>query len=211
MQFPSDVQMSENRQGEIAGTQSIKNALRRERLALRDVLDDTEIATATAKIYEALNSFKPFSEAECISLYVSVRSEVPTRDEILRLLEQGKRVAVPKVCGNEIRLFQIKDVTGDLKPGAFGIPEPGEHCTEISIEVPTCHIIPGAVFDMSGNRIGYGKGFYDRYLKKISKGATTVGLAFDCQVIEKFQTEPTDEPVGYLVSPHLGIRKAQTI
>ncbi len=211
MQLPSDVQMSENGQGEIAETQSIKNALRRERLALRDALCDTEIATATAKIYEALHSFKPFSDAECISLYVSVRSEVPTRDEILHLVERGKLVVVPKVCGNEIRLFQIKDVTGDLKHGAFGIPEPGEHCAEISIEVPTCHIIPGAVFDMSGNRIGYGKGFYDRYLKKVSKGAATVGLAFDCQIIEKFQTEPTDEAVGYLVSPHLGIRKAQTI
>ncbi len=190
-----------------AERQRIKELLRRKHLALRDAIDKTDNVEFASKIRTDLRAFKPFSESECVSFYISVRSEVPTHIGILQSLEKGRITAVPKVCGNEIRLFQIKNMAVDLAPGSFGILEPRDHCPEIPIDAPTCHVVPGVVFDMGGNRIGYGKGFYDHYLRKISKNSTTIGLAFDCQIIDKFDAEPTDEPVDYLVSPSLGVFK----
>lgn len=184
--------------------QNEKRELRIRHLALRDKIYGPKALTLSSAIRDEVRASDFFLGAECISSYISIRSEVSTHGGILRAIEAGKTICSPKIFGKDLRLFRILNMAQDLLPGTFGVLEPNEACEEISLARPTLHIIPGVVFDLHGNRIGYGKGYYDRFLKKIPNDAITVGLAFDCQVVDSLPSEPTDVPLKYLVTPERG-------
>ncbi len=123
-------------------------------------------------------------------------------------MKKGKTVALPKVLGNEIRFFEVKNLEKDLAAGTFKILEPNENCREILFsEVPKIVVVPGIVFDKFGNRIGFGKGFYDKFLCKIPASTAKVAFAFDCQIVEKIVPAPLDVAVDYVISPNLGVFK----
>lgn len=202
---PREVQYSafvaDSRLSEI---QNEKRRLRIKHLALRDQIVGPEALTLSSAIRDEVRASNLFHDSECISSYVSIRSEVSTHGGILRALEANKTICVPKIFGDELRLFRILNMANDLLPGTFGVLEPGENCEAIPLERPTLHVIPGVVFDLHGNRIGYGKGYYDRFLAKIPPDAVTVGLAFDCQVVDSLPAEASDIPLKYLVTPERG-------
>ena len=199
VQYPSFV--PDPRLSEI---QNAKKKLRIAHLASRDRINGPEALQLSSIIRNELRAHPLYLQADCISTYISVRSEVSNHGGILRVIESGKTVCVPKVFGNDIRLFRIHNMAEDLAPGTFGVLEPLPHCEEIPLDVPALHVIPGVVFDWHGNRIGYGKGYYDRYLAKLPPQAITVGLAFDSQVIDAIPSEATDVPLQYLVTPSHG-------
>lgn len=135
-----------------------------------------------------------FQCADTIYCYVPFREEVDTTLCIQTAWKQGKRVVVPRVCGtNQMEFYEIESMK-ELFPGYQGILEPAanrDRLFEASSCVHALMLVPGVVFDRNGNRIGYGKGFYDHYLKTypyISK----MGLAFSCQCIEEIPAEPQD-------------------
>lgn len=135
-----------------------------------------------------------FQCADTIYCYVPFREEVDTTICIQTAWKQGKRVVVPRVCGtNQMEFYEIESMK-ELFPGYQGILEPAvnrDRLFEASSCVHALMLVPGVVFDRNGNRIGYGKGFYDHYLKTypyISK----MGLAFSCQCIEEIPAEPQD-------------------
>lgn len=135
-----------------------------------------------------------FQCADTIYCYVPFREEVDTTLCIQTAWKQGKRVVVPRVCGtNQMEFYEIESMK-ELFPGYQGILEPAanrDRLFEASSCVHALMLVPGVVFDRNGNRIGYGKGFYDYYLKTypyISK----MGLAFSCQCIEEIPAEPQD-------------------
>lgn len=135
-----------------------------------------------------------FQCADTIYCYVPFREEVDTTLCIQTAWKQGKRVVVPRVCGtNQMEFYEIESMK-ELFPGYQGILEPAanrDRLFEASSCVHALMLVPGVVFDRNGNRIGYGKGFYDYYLKTypyISK----IGLAFSCQCIEEIPAEPQD-------------------
>lgn len=184
--------------------QNEKKKLRIRHLALRDQINGPEFLQLSSIIRDEVRAHPLYHQANCISSYISVRSEVSNHGGILRAIESGKITCVPKVFGNEIKLFRVQNMAEDLATGTFGVLEPLPHCEEIPLDQPTLHIIPGVVFDIHGNRIGYGKGYYDRFLEKLPPSAVTVGLAFDCQVLESIPHEPTDIPLQYLITPQRG-------
>lgn len=187
------------------GAAPTKNQLRSRMLALRDEIPYSEVISASAGIREHVRSWAVFREARCVCCYISVRSEMSTPGIILRALESGKTVIAPKVFGDEIRFFRIRNLTDDLERGAFGVLEPIAGTQEFDpAEADVC-LIPGVVFDEKGNRIGYGKGYYDRFLKKLPPRVPTLGLAYDCQVIDAIPAEKNDVPVQYLVTPSRGV------
>lgn len=188
----------------LSAAQNEKRRLRLRHLALRDEINGPEALTLSGFVRNELRTSEIFQRAECVSSYISIRSEVGNHGGILRAIEAGKITCVPKVFGKELRLFRIRNMAEDLAPGTFGVLEPLPHCEEIPVEVPTLHIIPGIVFDLHGNRIGYGKGYYDRFLRRVPPSAITVGLAFDCQVVDSVPAEPTDVPLKYLITPERG-------
>ena len=114
-----------------------------------------------------------------------------------RALAEGKRVALPKVKGMELELYEIGNFDLDVAPGAWGIPEP-EHGRPVKIEDIGLIVVPGAAFDESGNRIGYGAGFYDKLL--LSYRGRTAALAFELQIVTAVPADPHDIPVQKIVT-----------
>lgn len=116
---------------------------------------------------------------------------------VRRALAFGKRVALPKVAGTRLELFEISNYDTDVSPGAWGIPEPREPRPVGPGEIDLI-IVPGAAFDCRGNRLGYGAGFYDKLLATFT--GTTVALAFEAQIVAMVPADLHDIPVGVIVT-----------
>ena len=119
---------------------------------------------------------------------IQIREFAMTRDLIEKALEMGKTVAVPRVEGDDMVYYEIKDFS-TLKSGYFGIMEPdgGKVCTREEGFL----LVPGVAFDSARHRVGYGKGFYDRFLAA-HPGFTTVAAAFEFQLFDAVPFEETD-------------------
>ena len=122
--------------------------------------------------------------------------EVGTDAIIEELLAQGKRVYLPRVEGDAIRFYRIRSLSG-LKLSAFGIrePQPIEPIDPKEAEVIVC---PGLAFDKAGNRLGYGGGYYDRYLKDCP--AKRIGVCFKEQLFETIPHKENDVPMDAVIT-----------
>ena len=184
-----------------------KDDIRQQILAKRDSYTAKEIEEKSRKIFELLSDTKEYKAATEVLIYASTRSEVVTDDIILDCLSEGKRVFCPKVTDRKsstmkfVRIYSLED----LKEGYFGIREPqigpdseiygetnkmanesdvaagddgGEADDSFSVI-----IMPGVAFDRENNRIGYGGGFYDRFLSLHPK-IRTIAICFECQMFD---------------------------
>ncbi len=134
--------------------------------------------------------------------FLSFRSEVETRPYLKERLLRGLPVVLPVTIIDDKRLipYRIEDWS-QLKKGAFGILEPDPSLAiRVNPALIDCVIVPGSVFDRTGNRHGYGGGFYDRFLSKEALSSLRVGLAFSFQVIDSIPTEPHDEKMDFIVT-----------
>ena len=147
-----------------------------------------KLITASQLISEAVIALPEFSQCDWVYAYVDFNHEVATKAIIEAAWQQNKRVAVPKVSGEEMHFHEITSFT-DLKPGYFGIPEP-ENGPPVFIE-EALMIVPGVAFDRVRHRIGYGGGFYDRYLSR-HVDHITVAVAFDFQIVDEAPCEELD-------------------
>lgn len=180
-----------------------KKELRAFYLEKRDCLDALYRKEASLAIAKALLAQPAYAKADTILCFVSFRSEVDTKGILMDALQSGKKVYCPKVLDKHVmEFYRILDWC-DLKPGKYGILEPsvaGDSKPWAEDEKENvCMVIPGAAFDLSGNRIGYGGGFYDYYLST-HKVRCKIGLGFDIQVIEEMMTEATDQKLDLLIS-----------
>lgn len=150
-----------------------------------------------------------------IFLYVSFKSEVNTHDLIQILLDAGKIVAVPVVSvrDRKMKAIRLVDPQTDLISGYCGIQEPRQEiiptrCVDHrSIDIV---VLPGSVFDEQGGRLGYGGGYYDRFLaQEVSSSAARIALSYDFQVKKKIPQESHDEPVDYIITEKRVIRGGQ--
>ena len=163
-----------------------KKDIRKRVLNIRDNICKTEWEAWSNKIYEKIVTHSFFMESECIYCYINYKNEVDTKNIIERAWELGKLVAVPKIHGDEM-CFHLIENFNELKEGYKGILEP---TTAILQDIKDGLIImPGVAFDKNKNRIGYGKGFYDRFLDKYNY-LSTLAIAFEMQVIDEI---PADE------------------
>lgn len=176
--------------------QEMKKELRREIRRARAAHSDEEIHEMSLGVLTLLLETPEFKEAEIIYAYMDCKHEVETADMIRAAWKAGKRVAVPRVEGQEMRFFFIRSLEDDVEEGYFGIREPyGKNpLADGEKEEHTLMLMPGVAFDESRHRIGYGGGFYDRYLERHPK-LKTAALAFEFQVknevpFEKFDILP---------------------
>ena len=159
--------------------------------------------TRSLKVQKKLFSAPAFKKARCVCFYVSLPSEVDTTGMIDKALELGKRVLVPRTNleNKELSLYEIKDRERDLKKGAYGVMEPRPAKAWLArLEEVDCLVIPGVVFDKKNNRMGRGKGYYDRFLKKFGPGVLKIGLAFSFQVVQRIPIEDHDVPVDKVLT-----------
>lgn len=179
-----------------------KKELRKTILALRSSLTAEEVKAKSNKIVEKLISLKEFEKSSTVMCYVDFRNEVATGCFIGYCLKAGKKAAVPLVvdAGNMIAA-EINCPEDDLEPGTFGVMEPKKcKLKEINPEEIDIIVVPGAVFDLDKNRIGYGAGFYDRFLPKLRRDCLKVGIAFDIQVVESVPVGEYDVPLELVIT-----------
>lgn len=179
-----------------------KARIRREVLARRDAEPDREAKSAT--IVQRILALPEYARTATVATYVGVKSEVATLPIITHALAARKRVVVPIVANDGLRLIRI-DAVGELEPAKFGLLEPGPALQERADRrvQPTevgLYLVPGVAFDHRGGRVGYGKGYYDRLLAKARPGTATVALAFECQVIPEVPMGPSDTHVRMLAT-----------
>jgi 5-formyltetrahydrofolate cyclo-ligase len=166
------------------GNQEQKSILRKEILQKRNSLSDFQIARRSKLIQEKLIGSAEFIESKSIGVYLPVGSEVQTDHIIRNALELDKTVLLPRVIINELDFFIVEkhDYYHDsLDVNKFGIKEPKK--TNMKLDFIDLLIVPGIVFDSYGYRIGYGYGYYDKFMaeKNFSK---SIGLAYDFQVMK---------------------------
>ena len=174
----------------------MKNRLKESILEKRNSLAKEEIKEKSIQIQKSLFNLDSYKKAKIIMFFVSFNSEVSTHDMIKEALN-NKTVIVPKVVGHEIEPSVIIDFD-NLVTGKFGILEPIE-LMKIAYKNIDLVLVPGIAFDGHGHRIGYGFGYYDKFLKKVPK-AVKIGLAFDFQIVDKLPVEPHDVAVDLIVT-----------
>lgn len=165
-----------------------KAELRKHYRALRHAIPEASLIDRSAAIEQLVLSIGRIGHAGSVFVYVSSGSEVRTHELIAALLEQGKAVAVPRVLPEPGAMQPVLiHALDDFAPGRFGIPEPTTH--EPFEETPDVTIVPGLAFTRTGERLGQGGGYYDRYLAQ-HPATYKIGLCFNEQVVD---TLPGDE------------------
>lgn len=147
--------------------------------------------------------FNTSSYIQCNQLfcYVSFNQEVITREILLTALSQKKRIAVPKIVGEEMKFFYIESLE-ELEPGILGILEPVTKREAVPVKNElNLIIVPGLAFDKEKNRIGYGKGYYDRFFSKHKEVLMRkTALAFDFQIVDSLSVDKYDEKVDQIIT-----------
>lgn len=152
-------------------------------------------------LHKLINS-AAFNESNTIYTYVSMEHETDTKKLIAHTLDSGKRAAVPRVEGDFIRFYYITSLS-DLTPGCMGILEPQKGMkpaySAFDMKNGTVFVLPGLAFDRAGGRVGYGGGFYDRFLSEYP-GFKKTALAFSFQVMESVPSEPFDIRMDFIIT-----------
>lgn len=184
-----------------------KKKIRREILALRDKLSGEERIRLSSEIFRRIENLPDFQKADKLLLFAGYGSEPDTLPLHDKCIARGKRVYCPVVLGDEMEFYRITSVD-ELKIGYKGILEPCP--SKEGRYIPGDYdfmLVPGTVFDRQGNRIGYGKGFYDKYLSGGFPGKMAA-VAFSFQIVEngRIPTEPTDHKINCIVTENEIIR-----
>lgn len=179
-----------------------KKTIRKEILERRDQLTKEQILTGGKIALAQILKEDAWKKNEMVYLFASFGSEVSTKDLLSACFEQKKKVAFPKVLSKtEMEFYEVTD-SNDLIPRYQGILEPCFECKRIM--EPGLMIVPGVAFDKQNHRIGYGGGYYDRYLSTHgSDHYFKLGLVYSFQVLPLIETEPFDEIVDKVISVFL--------
>ena len=173
-----------------------KKALRREIGAKKRAMSAEEIERASARLAEKFFQAELYRQAKAIYGYLSYNQEVRTEPILRRAQADGKRVAVPKVYGDEMRFLWLDDLK-QVAPGAYGSPEPIAD-GPVAMDETALVLMPGLAFDPEGHRIGYGGGFYDKYLEK-HPNHPLIALCYPFQMLNHLEVEAHDIPVDQVI------------
>jgi len=178
-----------------------KEQVRKETLTSLKLQDKDEALKKSKRIKKRLFSLPEFKKAKVVMLYASMADEVSTEEIIDEVLEMGKRVVLPLlVSPDKIVPKEITSRKKDLEKGSFGIYEPKNCQRKVQLGSIDLVIVPGVAFDKKNVRLGRGKGYYDEFLSKLTPGVTTVGLAFDIQIVDILPKDSHDKPVSKVIT-----------
>lgn len=165
-----------------------KEELRKVIRGYRRSLNSEDAALKSIAILNKLFETQQYKDAACIYTYIDCRNEVSTMPLVRKALKEGKRVAAPKIENHSMEFYYISGYS-DLREGAFGIMEP--FGCELAQETDALMIMPGVAFDKENHRVGFGGGFYDRYLER-ENTHYKIALAYQFQIFEQIPYEAHD-------------------
>ncbi len=174
-----------------------KKELRAQIRAKKRAMTDAQIDACSEKLAALFRAHPAYQAAKSIYGYLPYNQEVRTVPMLRQAQKDGKRVAVPKVYGEEMKFIWLDDLDA-VAPGAYNIPEPVED-GPVADDETAMVLMPGLAFDPEGHRCGYGGGFYDKYLAA-HQSHTTLALCYGFQMFEHLDTNEFDIPVDYVLS-----------
>jgi len=179
-----------------------KKETRRNCERIRGAVPPEQKAVLDRLIERNLFSWEIFQGSKTVLLYMSFRSEISTERIMSKSIEAEKYVAVPRIdkgCSRMRFFFINRPGSSALKSGAYGILEPSDSCKEIDYSDIDIVITPGLAFTLKGNRLGYGGGYYDRFLSQ-HPAITRCALTYDRLILGSLPVKENDVPVDYLIS-----------
>jgi 5-formyltetrahydrofolate cyclo-ligase len=189
----------------ISAKKELRKNLRKKR---SEFPEETRLAYSR-KIADMLFETNAYRSAKTLLVFISTPIEVDTSPIIKKALADGKNVAAPiSNSADSTMEFYIFHDEGDLKAGAFGILEPDKNSQQVTEFSDAICIVPGLSFDRRGQRLGFGRGFYDRFLSDFD--GVSCGVCFDEFVCDELPVEPTDIPVNLVVTQTEIIRQHRT-
>jgi len=179
-----------------------KKEVRKSVLAKRAGLGESARTTKSLQIQKKILAFSEYETAKTVLLFLNFRDEVETTELAKETLARGKRLVLPRCAPGGILIpLVVHDMGRDLEKGMYGIREP----KEVGLVRAEAHdidfvLVPGAAFDLTGNRLGYGAGYYDRFFELLSPSVPRVAVAFACQVISHVPVAEHDKKMSHLVT-----------
>ena len=184
----------------------MKQVIRKTILALREQLPPGTRAAYSAAITKHLLQLPEYRQTDAVLGYMNIGAEFASEIWIQQVLEDGKKLALPRVNRhtNQLDLYWVDDVESQLVPGLWGIREPiVERCERLNtLNEVEFALLPGVAFTRDGARLGYGGGFYDKLLARMSHRPVLVAAAFALQLVEHIPQEATDVKVGWIITEH---------
>jgi 5-formyltetrahydrofolate cyclo-ligase len=168
--------------------------------ARRAALTAVERCQMSAAIAKHVCAMPAFRNSPTVMLYMALPQEVQTAAILAESRRQGKRVTVPVVKPHGLIAAELPAGQPELQPGSLGILEPAADTAIISPDDINCVLVPGIAFDRRGARLGFGKGYYDRFLCRLPAATHVCGLAFSLQIVEHVPDMPHDVPVQSLAT-----------
>jgi 5-formyltetrahydrofolate cyclo-ligase len=174
-------------------------------LARRRSLSEEEFRSASRIIQQAFLETEEYRQAWSVAVYASIHHEVDTGLIVQTALESGKKVAFPAVVEHRLVFRQVK-ADSSMKSGVFGILEPCTDCRVFPPDEVDVFVLPGIAFDLKGERIGYGKGFYDKTLHRMEGEGRLVGMCYDFQLVDEIVGEPHDVKMDLIITEKRVVR-----
>lgn len=187
----------------------MKSKLRKEILSLRDNLTLENKSNLSRQIWMSLVTLPEYLEAKNIMTYLNFRSEVETIPFLSYLFADSKNVysSITNPLNKILTIYPVPPILSKLEEGPYGILQPPKTEVSISPQLLDLVIVPGTVFDLNCQRIGYGAGYYDRFLPSLNPKVTIIGLAYELQLVDRIQTDKYDCPMDIVITEKRIIRQ----
>ena len=160
-----------------------------------------DISTMERNLFSKVEMLHEFSHSRNILMYHSLSDEFPTTSTLELWQSAGKHIFLPRVNGNNLEILRYQP--GYTHTGAYGITEPSNTDETATADMIDLIIVPAMAFDTQGNRLGRGKGYYDRLLAKTN--AVTIGIGYDFQLLDSIPAAPHDRKMNYIFTPSYSI------
>jgi len=175
-----------------------KNSIRDSVAAKRSSLSDAEAEQKSLQISNNLQALDIFKLSRRIALYFPIQKEVRTQYIFDQAVNCEKEVYFPRVNGSSLDFYRVNNLE-QLRPGKLGVFEPDTNLPKVNIQHINLYILPGLAFDRSGNRLGFGKGYYDRALDNVPQ-SKKVGLAYEFQLLDSVPVDEYDRKVEMIIT-----------
>ena len=178
-----------------------KKSIRKAIIIQRDLINNKSKIAMDSKIKDKLKESSFYKDSKNIFIYIGFGSEIDTAKYIEEFLEEGKNIFVPRTDMKKRVMEAVKiDSLEELSINSSGILEPSRESEAISKNDIDLVILPGVAFDISGGRIGYGGGYYDKYLEGIDSDIVKVAITYDFQVLDEVPFEEHDIKADYIIT-----------